>query len=363
MAKVGGALFQRLTEAARMGADTYSHEYAMSLTDILSVSMDGEGHVAEVTAVGVDDISTAIKVSLLYNDTSIVDIRRPDGQQSISLLTHDILKDFLTDGKIDITYPSSQSDLIEYAMEKNLVHFGFMISLGDDIDQLMNDIAPLVNAGRLLPRPRRMLIVGTDDYGPEGGRHWHGLPAAPGSQLDSWKIQNEDDNLGKPTATALALEETEFKTVDHQQITRDIVLPYLQGVSLSDYSRILDDEGDLLIEFRTAMKDFACQVQSSNISADEFRKDVVEPRIAKIDRAFKRVENMYRIKAGGAAVATATLALVSFATGGVAAAITAAAGTAGFMASARELADRKDKMSQLKDDPAHLLWKLKRAQR
>jgi hypothetical protein len=361
MTEANDALRIRLTEAARSGVEKYKAEYINSLREVLSLPARSMKQLAEVTASGLEDITTATKVSLLYNEASVLDIKEPDGQQSITWFADKGLENFVGSGEITVTVPHHQSELVKNAIESNSIGFGFWMPSGEKIDQFLNDLAPLISQGRLIPRPLRMVFVGTENRTPEGGRQWQALDAAPGSQPDSWHLHAEQRGLGQPTATEHALRSTDSDALTSARLAGDIVLPYLRGVSLADYAKILDDENDLLTEFRAAMKQLAHEAQQSSSTLEEFRLDVVEPRISKINRAFERIDRMYRVRASGAAIATATLTLVTLATGGVAAAVAAAAGSAGLVATAKEVADRGEKLRSLKDDPLHLLWKLKKS--
>ena len=68
---------------------------------------------------------------------------------------------------------------------------------------------------------------------------------------------------------------------------------------------------------------------------------------------------MNRLRIGGAIVSAATMALVSYATAGIAASISAAAGAGGLIYITKELAGSVAEAAALKDDPGYLLWKLR----
>ncbi|HYS48448.1 MAG TPA: hypothetical protein VEM36_06715 [Xanthobacteraceae bacterium] len=140
-------------------------------------------------------------------------------------------------------------------------------------------------------------------------------------------------------------------------------MPYVEGIGNADLAKILDDENEVLVEFRSSIRTLISQAKQDQGKIDQILNDVVRPKVAMLDRQFRRITNMNRLKIGGAAVSTATIGLVSYLTTGVAAGITAVAGVSGLVYLTKEMAGGISDLSALKDDPAsYLLWKLKRFQ-
>lgn len=122
----------------------------------------------------------------------------------------------------------------------------------------------------------------------------------------------------------------------------------------------MQDEADLLTEFRAAIRELVDDARKQDQHISEVLQDVVNPRVAKLQRRFTQISEMSSLKTGGAIVATATLALTSVVSGGLVAGAAALAGGSGLLLVARELAGRRGELNALKDDPtAYLLWKLK----
>ena len=103
--------------------------------------------------------------------------------------------------------------------------------------------------------------------------------------------------------------------------------------------------------------------QKGRITAAEILSDVVRPKIATLERRFGQITRSSRLKVGGALLSTATMALVSFMTGGIAAGITAVAGASGLVYVTKELVDGLADREKLKEDETYLLWKLKSVSR
>ena len=356
------SVFVRLTEAARMGAEEYASTYADVLPQLIHFYEARPGSAAEVRANGIEDMSMAIKTSLLYNERVTLDVVHNNDAMTILGFTRKWFEERGVPESMKIAVPKAQANVVETAIKQRGIQFGFMMPSGDSVDQFLIDSAPLITQGRLIPRPGRRVLAMTEERTPEGGRVWTALGAAPGSSLDAWHVENEHHQLGKPTATesALAAQADAFPNLG--SISSDIVLPYLSGVTLSDYSIIIQDEYDLMVEFRSAIKQLIEEYQKGTKSLDEFQKDVIDPRVAKINRTFEKISAMSKLRIGGSAVATVVLTLATYSTGGLAAAIAAVGGTAGLISTVKEAADRVEKLRSLKDDPLHLLWRLRQAQ-
>jgi hypothetical protein len=347
----------RLSEAARTGIEGYVSEYLNSLDSVPRLS-DQAGKIRCET---IDEAATSIKIGLLYNETALFDMGIDSNQLHISWLTEKYLENLGVSREMQATFPAGTPLATIENIKAGRHGLGFVAPKGEEVDQLMSDMSRLVQTGRLLPQPVKTLFHHDGkSKAPTGGRMWQTLRAQADSSLDLWQIAPA--HVREPTVTEKALD-SHFEAKRIDVLSDEIALPYVSGVSLTDYADIVEDEADLLVELRAAMKAFVDQVAGSGKDVREFRADVLEPRIAKINRAFSKIAQMKRLRAGGAAVATGALTLLAYTTGGVAGAIAAAAGGGGLLSFVKEVADANDKAAALKDDPLYLLWRLRRASR
>jgi hypothetical protein len=135
-------------------------------------------------------------------------------------------------------------------------------------------------------------------------------------------------------------------------------MPFIEGTSTDDLAMILEDEFDILAEFRSSIRELIIEAKSKNPDVSAILHDVVNPRVAKLQRRFEHITNMSKLKVGGAALATASLALTSILSGGIVAGIGAIAGASGALMVAKEYVSGANELQALKDDPTYLLWKL-----
>jgi hypothetical protein len=353
------AMRVRLTDAARRGAGEYASEYVSLFEEITTSATATHQRTGSVRCLNIGEVAEAVKVGVLYNDVSLVDVVEAGsgGKFVMPGLGSGFARKY---PQLTVTVPKSILAEMRYAIDNKRVNPTFFIQEGDEMDQLLTDIAPLIQAGRVLLRPRRMLMYDTAVPTDKGGTTWHTVDAAADAPADTWKVPVESLSTGDKVVTNLAFENG-YSLENVQDIRCKIALPFIKGISLEDYSRIIDDEHDLLVEFRAAISALWKEAEKFEGTLEEYVDDVVNPRIAKIDRSFKRIAGTTGLRVAGATVATAVLSLTSYLSAGSTAALLALAGSAGAVTSLKELADRKDKLGSAKDDPLYLLWRMKTA--
>jgi hypothetical protein len=180
-------------------------------------------------------------------------------------------------------------------------------------------------------------------------------------------------NLGLPIA---AVERVVARYRRHEQLVSlpDLHVPWIQRVSLDQVLDIRDDSADELAEFQLAYHE-ALQQYIENRHETDFRAvstvisdDLIEPKLRKVDRKYRRTLSTHRsVAAVGAAVAAAPVGAVIVSGGLFNEAVTTlmptfASGLAGVFGSVavNRLQFRKA-ARELDDDAFVVLWKLKRA--
>ncbi|HPG57044.1 MAG TPA: hypothetical protein PKW98_04450 [Candidatus Wallbacteria bacterium] len=63
--------------------------------------------------------------------------------------------------------------------------------------------------------------------------------------------------------------------------------------------KILEDETDLLSGFRSNLKNVIKESQTNFKSLKELQQDVLNPEIDKINRRFKKIKGLHKLKIGG----------------------------------------------------------------
>jgi hypothetical protein len=217
--------------------------------------------------------------------------------------------------------------------------------LGDSLDCLM----PLVFSGRLLIRPRQ-IVMGIENHRNEmGSRSWRSFDLNPDSPtevlLNNGKIGPQKSiplETTPPTATEI--------------LAATVVMPYIKEIPFDDLAKVLDDEQDKIAAFRSSIKQLLREAQSRGARVTEVLNDVVRPATEKLQRSFDIIVKTHRIKMTGAIGATIAAGLFTTSTSGVAAGIAAMLGTGHLVV--KERASQERELGKLADDPYYLLWKL-----
>lgn len=344
----------RLTEGARQGSAAYSTQYVEDLRELLDSTKESDISISRAIAIDSTEARRAIVISALYNDLTLLQFN-DGGERSLSWLSPNGFDKLIGKDGANVAVPSEHIEAFNKAISRNEIGFAFSMPGTDRANRLLSDSSWLIDAGRLIVRPNRLLSYTTGETTPDGGRMWMALNAKDDTSPDHWEVN--DEKLGH---TLLSTSKFFESNNDQKQFSlrANITIPYISGISLKTFAEILQDEEDLLKEFRAEMRKILLLNKPDALA---YKLDVIDPRVAKINRKFNHISRMRSLRAGGAFLATAGLAIGSVATGGIAGAAQVLLGSAGAMVGVKELGDHSSKIAELKDDPLFMLWKMQRS--
>jgi len=246
--------------------------------------------------------------------------------------------------------PKKYLDEIANKIPNGSLFAGYGSVAEEFIEEVFEKFSPLIKANKVFIRPEKIVFVVDMESG-----HATVHPADPNSGFDEWRVI-VDSNLQK----SYPLFDKDSAT-EHDKKLSEILIPYLKGVEIKEYSKIILDEEDLLSSFRLQTKTYLQYLKNNNPNSDEFRADIINPKLDTINRKFKTIINNHRLKIAGATLGTVGLAVLSLTQTGLTAAlsqfISFGLGTVGFSKSEAEYRENVDK---LKDIPEYLLWKIRR---
>jgi hypothetical protein len=233
------------------------------------------------------------------------------------------------------------------------------------IKDFLRQVEPLAEAGRLMVRPVPM-VMGLQKV-PDGmhvkqggeivpvGRMWGVHPVDPNSPAEHWLALDV-----KEKQDAIPMKEGE-PDQKHETKICSFVMPYIEGVSFAQLSKVLDAEADCLAEFRSSVRKVIGEVREDTSKATDIVNDVVRPATDKIERRFKSISKIHRLKLAGACVSTATISLLALTSTGVGASLASLLGASGLGLIAKERSDFLKDKAELKEMPFYLLWRIKRS--
>jgi len=124
----------------------------------------------------------------------------------------------------------------------------------------------------------------------------------------------------------------------------------------------VDDESDLLSDFRSGLHSLVSETQKDGPTNDVLN-DVVRPAIDRIKRRFTSVTQMHSLRVAGATSSTCAMTLLALTDAGMAASIAKVAGPAGAGLMCKEIADFIKAKAELREMPYYLLWRFDSAKK
>lgn len=218
--------------------------------------------------------------------------------------------------------------------------------------KLISMLSPFIDGGKLLIRPIRTIMLYNSPITRQDAIIYYANSDTP---TTDWKIKelNEKDSFvidnGLP--------------IYQSKILYEITLPFIDNISAVTLSKILEDETDLLGNFRITLKSLmTSSIGSGQVNTKEIYNDKLRPELETINRKFKSIKNIHKLGTS-ATLAAITISLVAIDTNlstNFQSLFNTFVGTStlGFLAS--EIKYQTEE-SKLKDNPYFLLWKIDRA--
>nr|WP_128083411.1 hypothetical protein [Methylobacterium sp. B34] len=344
---------QEFAAAAAQGPDATLDYYVKNYQSVHRVLRNKLLRKGEVRLEAPAGIGDEIAVSLIMNDITSVSFRDRGGMKLTILQGPGIIETFGS-LQLKIYLPNNQTEAFKRAVITGELAPTFLMPDTDAVSLWLSELQPLIESGRVLPRPERALMHLEAEL-PDGNRRWSMVAAAPHSPSDAWVLNDDNDRSEEvikiEAATPLKQDEKELL---------EVLLPFIKGVKLADLNLILDDEHDVIEEFRIALKDIVREACDKGQDVDQIIQDILRPKVAKMHRRFQHITNMNSMKLGTAIVGTAVMGLISVQSGGMTAALTALGGAGGLGLVVKEATNAYDAEAAMRDESLYLLWRLSR---
>jgi hypothetical protein len=348
------------SKAAAPGVD-FTREYIKIVSPVRESVSSFSGVKTDVQCNLSAESITVLKTSLIFSDFTSV---YPIGGDSVTWALHE------NDSPHSPKTVRVRRDFAEQLLGLNnrpVIRPGYVCRNDAHIKDFLRQIEPLAKSGRLMVRPLPM-VMGLQKT-PEGlwanragtlapvGRMWGVVPVDPDSPAEHWLANDVNEKQN-----AVPLKEGDSDSQLENKLC-SFTVPYIEGVSFAQLSKILDSEGDCLAEFRSSVRKVISEVREDSAKATDIVNDIVRPATDKIERRFKAVSNSHRVKLAGAYVGTAVLGLLALTSTGISASLTSILGARGLGLIAREHSDYLKERAELKEMPFYLLWRLRRSSR
>ncbi|GEM_PF-3570005 len=215
---------------------------------------------------------------------------------------------------------------------------------------LLDNFSPLIESGRLTISPNWNLFIAT---GTQNDPVFCTVPTERDNKLNLWRAP-----LSGADQSSIPI--NYINPVDRQiELSKDLTIPFISGINVKDFAKVIEDHSDLLSGLRKELKSFTHLKPEERKDKEEIYQELIRPRIDKISQKFKSISNIHKLKVRGTVFATATLSLLSLSFGQYLTAATqmlsVATGTAGLV---KFEAEYQTDIEKLRDDPMFLLWNL-----
>lgn len=343
-------LFGDLSNTTSLGIDAYSQKYLSSIKDVFPVISNPNLLRSHIKTNDFKSSEALLRFSLVFNDLSLLTLNGGNELGIIMLQPKWFEEHFGTEGA-SVTISTALLEELEIDSERPEIVPSLVFPRGESADNALSELSSFIERGKLLIQPDRSLFYLKKENTDDGSRQWHGLNVSQFSPLEDWEIVEEQASRPIPIS---------FDSNDHldQASMFEITIPYLEGVSFNDLSKILDDEGDLVSGVRLSIKQ-AISECGDNVDPRIVAKDVIDPKVDALSRKFKSAINSHAFRVAGAGVGTALLAYTAVATSGISAAVATVCGSGGLGLLGREYSSYREKVNSLKDDPHYFLWRCK----
>lgn len=306
--------------------------------------LKARAHIYDV--VGVDD---ALRLMLLMFDVTTLSL--PDDRGFSNL---PIPRIFTPDGSsIAVALPMDWGEHDVPGITQHQITPVLFGSWGDLNDRFIVKILPALQSGRIILRPVPRIEIRTFEFGQLINMNW--LDLAPEREIDGWRLSGTSPII-RPTPM---LGTNSARRPLREML--DITVPYIAGIPFADYIKILDDESDIISEFRAELKSVAGRIISSGESAEEIREDIIKPRLDAITRKLKSAAGLGRL-ATSADLGLGAVTLASFAFDFNWATLLATGGVTGWSIVQHSITRKKERQG-ITSDPMHVLWKLRKFRR
>lgn len=342
-----------LEVASAAGVSTYLDSYEAHYQTLHSLETLGNRRLAEIKDIDAAEGLEIAKVAVLLNDTTFLSFKGRD--LVLHWYTADGIEKLLGKRVFELYYREPIHESLRIAVDKGEVALGFAMSNGNEENAAIKNLGPLIKRQFAIPRPSRLLFY-LHETKPDGSRVWGSAESPPGGRFDTWDIRHStkpEDQSMSPIAIKLRSGREE----QEEHLCR-IILPFLNNVSISDLALILDDERDVLDEFRAGIRLLVTEASRRGADIEGIANDLVRPKIAEIERRFAKIVSTTRLRLSGAIMSMATVSLASYVTSGIGSAIMALGGATGLMYFTKEYASGKGEIADLKGNPAYLLWRI-----
>lgn len=314
--------------------NNYASDYLSHIGELNTTIKDLDGLKTAIIAKNLDGLDEILRATAVLSDLTTLTLT--GGKEILIIVPHK--------KKTTISIPGEYIEKYKIDLSNPAVNVGVVQPNDSSHIKFLQQILPLIKRGSLILRPARILMVKTD------ADHWDTLNVEPDSQDDNWIVSGETKSLG----------EIPLRITSESKVPFDLALPYIRGISHSNFVKILEDSNDTILNLRKGLREAITNVPKLKPkTTKELRRDLIDPQLESLERNFKKIIASHRFTIGGATLGIVFLSLSAILTGGIATPISGLLGASGLGYVAKEYSEYRRKLEEMKEKPFYLFWRAK----
>lgn len=334
--------FKKINKSFKKSGLTNSNEFLYSFlekeTEIISFLKNFKGSKSEIYLNETDkELSNLLKFSVLFSDITLLNTTPSS----------------INDYHFTFFEPSSK-----YHVERQLtIPVEYLNEMGNDTRRFLpcyihrNDTetkkifktyTPLIKSDKLLIRPMRALYVNFPEIG-RGTIYY----ADPNTDNNHWHIN-------KIQQSESILIDNGYLSYSNVKDLFNITLPYFTNIDLELFAKILEDENEILNEFRRNLIKVVQGAGDDFKKIEEIKNDIALTSITRLNRKFKAIQEKHRFVVG----ATLGSFVLTLSVGNINMENLIKGLTTSLTIIGVSEYDFRSKKVDLKDDPFYLLWRI-----
>jgi len=209
--------------------------------------------------------------------------------------------------------------------------------------KLFQQYKSFLNNERLLIRPLRALYVNHPRL--QQGTIFY---VDPNTSNDHWYIN-------KLNLSESILIDNGRMSISNLKDLFEISLPYLKNIDLETLSKVLEEESEILSTFRNKLSEIVKEAGNNPDRIEEIKNDIANTSVERLNKRFKQIQKSHRLTIG----ITVGTFILTLSTGNIDVKSIIASTGSGLGAITIANSDYQDRISDLKEDPFYLLWRIK----
>lgn len=286
------------------------------------------------------ELNNTVKFSSIVSDLTTLTTAASE-KKDYHLTWHEPGSKYYRDRQL--TYPQELSN--EIGNDPSRMLPSYLCRNDSETKKLFQQFSPLVKTDRLLIRPLRTLIV-TDAEKKHSNIYY----------VDS-NTENSHWYINKLQATDNIIIDNGYIPTSNVKDLFEVTVPYFNGIDVDQLTKILEEENDILSAFRRNIVKVIKEAGDNLEMIEELKNDTILSSIEKMERKFKTIQSTNKFKTGSTLGSfILTLSVGNLTTPQIITSLAASLIAMGYFN-----LDYQSKLSDLKDDPYYLLWRMKQS--